>query len=160
MSSCRMRRKRLIRLPQELAKSINCDCPHRPDKLAHRATYTLSCILSINSSTAVGWHGLRYPTLLITFICISKRRALAIMSLIAATALTLPPSRTLRHHTQGWICLQYRPTRSCPLALKRKCHRHRAGLSLPVALPARRPTGATVFAGSLRIQRRLCHRQQ
>ncbi len=32
MSSCRMRRKRLIRL-QVLAKSINCDCPHRPDKL-------------------------------------------------------------------------------------------------------------------------------
>ncbi|STJ55613.1 Uncharacterised protein [Escherichia coli] len=25
---------------QVLAKSINCDCPHRPDKLAHRATYT------------------------------------------------------------------------------------------------------------------------
>ncbi len=39
MSSCRMRRKRLIR-PTRARKIDKLRLPHRPDKLAHRATYT------------------------------------------------------------------------------------------------------------------------
>lgn len=88
-------------------------------------------------------------TLLITFICISKRRALAIMSLIAATALTLLPSRTPDITRKVGSACSTGPRVAWVSALKRKMPSSPRCTSLPVAFTSlRRPTGATVFAGS------------
>lgn len=120
---------------QELAKSINCDCPHRPDKLAHRATYT--CHVSFQ---------LTHRQQLVGTACViidaadhlhlhfktprAGNHVAHCRNGIDVTAFQNP-----RHHTQGWICLQYRPTRGGFLRLNEKCRRHRVALRCPWLSP-------------------------
>lgn len=66
-----------------------------------------------------------------------------------------------RHHTQGWICLQYRPTRGPLSALKRKCRRHRAALRCPWLSPVSdAPLAQPYLPDRPDSAPRLCHRQQ
>ncbi len=160
MSSCRMRRKRLIR-PTRARKIDKLRLPHRPDKLAHRATYT--CHVSFQ---------LTHRQQLVGTACVIIDAA----DHLHLHFKTPCAGNHVAHCRNGIDVTAFQnpditrkvgsasstgPRVARLSALKRKCHRHRAGLRCPWLSPASdAPLAQPYLPDRPDSAPRLCHRQQ